>query len=490
MNTAHTSAPLRQSRLLGWLCVSLVLLAGCPTVIPDNEEGTSHPSTQGVSLRLAVVDDPALADAIRQLQGEWNAQTGSELSVEPMSRDALQAAQALEADAVILPSAEVGPLAAKKLIAKLPESLASNENPMWTDLFSQLRVCETTWANEPVAVPLGSPVLTVYYRADLLEKLGRKPPQTWAAYQELSELLADRKNLGPLAPPEDKPWSGSRAPLGPGWAGQLLLARAAAYVSHRAFESTLFQIDTLEPLIDGPPFVRALEELVTNAAQGPRQQLTEDPTAVRKAFWAGQCGLALSWPTAADKDLPNAAKIEVGFAELPGSPDVFNVADQRWEKRRDDEEPQVPLLAIAGCMGVVSAKAARPDAAYQLLFWLSTDRWGRQICSATPATTLFRTSQRESPQFWVEKQVPAAAAVSYASLTERALSRPQRLVSLRIPGRAAYLAALDAAVHQAIRGEKPPEEALREAAARWRENTAHHGLAAQKAAYWQSLGLD
>lgn len=478
------------SRRLGVLCAVLVLLAGCPTVTPEDEEQMRELPGQGVRLRLAVVDDPALATAIEQLQGEWNAQTGAELVVEPMSLDSLRAANSLEADAVILPSAEVGPLAVKKLIAKIPESLASSDNPMWTDLFSQLRVRETAWGKEPVAVPFGSPVLTVYYRADLLEELGRKPPKTWAQYQELSALLADRKNLGPLAPAEGEPWSGTRAPLGPGWAGQMLLARAAAYVSHRSIESTLFSIDTMQPLVDGPPFVRALDELVADAALGSRDQLDHDPAAVRKAFWAGQCGLAITWPTAADKDLAEAAKIEVGFAELPGSPDVFNVGTGNWEKRRDDEESQVPLLAVAGRMGVVSTKAARPDVAYQLLFWLSTDRWGRQVCSATPATTLFRTSQLESPQFWVEKQASASAAAGYAAVVEQALSRPQRLVSPRLPGRADYLAALDTAVQKAVRGEKTSADALREAAARWREITNQHGLDAQRSAYWQSLGLD
>jgi multiple sugar transport system substrate-binding protein len=467
----------------------LLLMAGCPTVTPEDEEPAANLSSKGVKLRLAVVDDPALAAAVTQLQGEWNAQTGAEFTVEPMSLKEFQAAKALEADAIVLPSADVGPLAVKKQIAKLPESLVASNSPMWTEIFSQLRVRETAWGSAPVAVPFGSPVLTVYYRADLLEKLGRKPPATWAEFQELSQQLADRTKLGDAARPDGSAWSGSLAPLGPGWAGQVLLARAAAYVTHRSFESTLFQIDTMEPLVDGEPFVRALTELVA-AAGSSSEQLTYDPAAVRKAFWEGKCGMALTWPTAADKGVPEEAKIEVGFAELPGSPDVYNVANRAWEKRREDEDRQVPLVGVAGRMGVVSSKASRPDVAYQLLFWLSTDRWGRQVCSSTPATTMFRASQLESPQYWVEKPVSAAAAGQYATQTQRALCRTQRLESPRLPGRADYLAALDTAVQQAVRGEKKPDEALREAARRWREITNQLGKEAQKAAYWQSVGIE
>ena len=35
----------------------------------------------GVKLRLVVVDDPAIATAVRGLRDEWNAQTGAEVEV-------------------------------------------------------------------------------------------------------------------------------------------------------------------------------------------------------------------------------------------------------------------------------------------------------------------------------------------------------------------------------------------------------------------------
>jgi len=70
------------------------------------------------------------------------------------------------------------------------------------------------------------------------------------------------------------------------------------------------------------------------------------------------------------------------------------------------------------------------------------------------------------------------------------LSRQQRLFAVRIPGRGEYAAALDEAVHQAVRGEKTPEEALREAAARWDEITERLGRRQQAEAYYRSLGLE
>ena len=92
---------------------------------------------------------------------------------------------------------------------------------------------------------------------------------------------------------------GTVEPLARGWAGLVLLARAAAYAKERDNYTTLFDEKTLEPAIAGPPFVRALEELVAAAKLGPAEQLDFDPAAARAEFWKGSAAMAVSWPTGA-----------------------------------------------------------------------------------------------------------------------------------------------------------------------------------------------
>jgi len=305
-------------------------------------------------------------------------------------------------------------------------------------------------------------------------------------------------------------WCGTIEPLAPGWAGLVLLARAAPYAKHRDNFSALFDIETMEPLVSGPPFVQALEDLVAAAKLGPRDPLRFDPASARAAFWNGQCGMALTWPTAAEergfeRELAASAasknskstkipakldpSIRVGFAELPGSRRVFNLANHLWDQRADDEDTRVPLLAIAGRLGVVGKKSANADATFQLLLWLSGSQMSPQVSAASPATTLFRQSNLKSPGQWVEKPVPATAAVQYADATEAALRHEQWLGALRLPGRAEYLTALDDAVAAAVRGDKTPLDALLEADAKWQQITERLGLKRQKAAYRHSLGL-
>ncbi len=484
---------------LSTLFCLLLLLAGCPKSDSDSKNKPAARPLAGVTIRLAVVDDPALTAAVVRVKGEWNAQTGSEFEVIETTEKKLLQAERLPADGVLCPAYLLGVLAERKQIAPVPRKIL--HSPEWAGVFSLLKLREAVWGDQAIAVPFGSPVFCCYYRADLLEKLGRRPPKTWEEYKALAKLLA-AKRAGRAA------WCGTIEPLAPGWAGDVLLARAAAYAKHRDNFSTLFDIETMEPLVAGPPFVQALEDLVAAAKFGPSDPLKYDPAAARAAFWNGQCGMALTWPTAAkgrgergegrgqtalvdrSDSRSSLSPLRVGFVELPGSRRVFNLTNHRWDERADDEDARVPLLTISGRLGVVDKKSDRADAAFQLLLWLSGSDMSPQVSAASGATTLFRQSNLKSPGAWVEKPVPAPAAVQYADATEAALQHEQWLGALRMPGRAEYLAVLDDAVAAAVRGEKTPLDALLEADAKWQKITERLGLGRQKAAYRHSLGLE
>ena len=473
--------------MLGGLAVVAIALVGCTPKSETRAPG-SHPPTGG-KLKLAIVDDPALVGAIGKLRGEWRGQTGGDFEVVPVSTAALSAGKPLPWDAAICPSSQIGGLAEANRILPLPKELVDGRQTGWGEIFSLLRVREAAWDNRAMAVPFGSAIFVCYYRPDLLESVGRGPPRTWEEYQELASLLAERRAKMPAG------WHAAVEPLGKDWAAVMLLCRVAAYAAHRENDSTLFHIETMQPLIDRPPFVRALKELIAASALGPAEATRYDPAAVRRAFWEGKCGLAITWPTAAvdkkaEPKTDAAGPLPVGFAEVPGSSQSYSFPDKTWEPRAEDEEPHVPLLAFAGRLGVVSRESKSPDAAFQLLVWLSQDRWSELVSPVTAATTLFRGSHLKKPQLWVESQVPGSAAAQYGSLVEKVLSRSQRLLVPRIPGQAEYLAALDEAVREAVGGHRDPEAALSRAAERWQQITDRLGRSAQKRAYWRSLGLD
>ncbi len=78
------------------------------------------------------------------------------------------------------------------------------------------------------------------------------------------------------------------------------------------------------------------------------------------------------------------------------------------------------------------------------------------------------------------------AAQEYAEVTQQTLGGQESISAIVLPGRDEYLAALDQAVHAAVKGEAQPADALIQCASAWREITARLGVDRQRTAYSKS----
>jgi ABC-type glycerol-3-phosphate transport system substrate-binding protein len=172
---------------------------------------------------------------------------------------------------------------------------------------------------------------------------------------------------------------------------------------------------------------------------------------------------------------------------LPGSKQAYRFATKSWEERGPEEEIHVPLLGVAGRMAAVSSSTADQKRAQGFVIWLSSREASDAVGPKSAATTLFRTSQVAAAGPWTGG-LEAAGARQYAEVLSNTLGLPRALGGVMLPGRLDYLAALDRAVQQAVRGEKQPAEALGEAAAKWRETTEKLGIETQRKANARSLG--
>jgi ABC-type glycerol-3-phosphate transport system substrate-binding protein len=439
-----------------------------------------------------VIDDPEFAAVI---QREWQARSESELRVSDQTATDLAADGALRsgADVVIFPPCWLGELVERDLIVPVPKLLLDSDQFARMDVFALVRQHELTWGNETYGVAFGSPQFVLLYRADLLEKLQKTPPATWGEYRQLAETLAESTELAETESVETGGWCGAAEPLAPGWAGKVLLARAAPYARHRSLYSTLFDFRTMEPLINRAPFVRALEELVAVAKLGPPDALELTPAAAAARVFEGRAGMALAWParrSPAAIDDEQAQRFHVGFAALPGSIESYHFGEDRWEMRRDDDHPQVPLLGIDGRVGAIVRGTSNRRGAINLLGSLAGKQWSPEISPHSRHTTLFRHSQVPQAANWLGDGVSAEGTRQYAELLEEIQQRPSWLVSVRIPGQHEYVTALDQAVRDAVQGKQTPQESLDRAATEWRRITESRGVEAQKQAYHRSLGLE
>jgi hypothetical protein len=97
---------------------------------------------------------------------------------------------------------------------------------------------------------------------------------------------------------------------------------------------------------------------------------------------------------------------------------------------------------------------------------------------------VFRAAQVPQADRWAAS--PSAGA-AYATAAAESLAAKEVVYALRIPGRAEYLAALDAAVRSAVKQQATPQAALRQTADAWRAITTRLGVDAQRRASERSM---
>jgi ABC-type glycerol-3-phosphate transport system substrate-binding protein len=145
-----------------WLGCVLAISAGCPKPPPP---ARSSNATQETPLRVMVVDDPPLAAALSR---EWLAHTETKVELVEVTAEKAAAASQLPVDVVIYPPALLGQFATADLLLPLDESALSDPAYARDEILPVLKSLETTWGRRTLAVPLGSPQLVLWYRADLL----------------------------------------------------------------------------------------------------------------------------------------------------------------------------------------------------------------------------------------------------------------------------------------------------------------------------------
>src|SRR3954463_8667572 len=90
--------------------VSAVLLSGCPRGEQAKPQAAGETPRASVALRVLVVNEPGVAEAINRLRGEWAERSGGELSATQRQWKYVAAESSIDADAIIFPSRYLGEL--------------------------------------------------------------------------------------------------------------------------------------------------------------------------------------------------------------------------------------------------------------------------------------------------------------------------------------------------------------------------------------------
>jgi multiple sugar transport system substrate-binding protein len=450
-----------------------------------------------VALRVLVVNDLPLSEAIGRLKGEWAERFDGSLTVDVKAWADLADAKSLDADLIVFPTRYLGELCTRGWLRPVRAGVLEGKSLDVDDIFPLARRELVTWGGYVMALPLGVDVPVMSYRTDFYTG-STKLPDTWSSY--LKPLVEDRgkweRATEPYArvPLTWEPWRS--------WGGVMLLARAAAYGIRPDDRSLLFDATTMKPRITEPPFVRALDELqqlATDEALLQREPSTEverkaiDPRMASCATAKGEPHrLAIGLPPAGHRQFTEEhvqpifpGSDRIGWTQLPGADEVYHASSKDWEKQAKPH--RVPVLGVGDRLVAVTASSKNAASAFKLLGWLASAEISTQLAAVGDRTMPVRGSLASSAA-WYDPTVNASERADLAKVLQASLSHEEYFIVPRIPGVDEYMLALDEAVEDVIFEKAEPAAALEKAAKHWELVTERLGRDAQRNAYLKHLG--
>jgi multiple sugar transport system substrate-binding protein len=352
--------------------------------------------------------------------------------------------------------------------------------------------------NKIYAIPLDGDFHMVYYRTDVLEKLGMEPPKTWDDYLAIAKAANGMDMNGDGEGDYGSCIAKARAQQSYWW----ILSIAAPYLQAQGTsQGIFFDTDTMAPLTDNEGFIRALEIYKETTQYGPADELSIGVGDTRGLWTAGRCALTLDWGDVGSLAVSEGSQVNglTGAVITPGSTSVVDRAtgklvpcDETTCPYAVDGVNYAPFASFGGWSGGVSSQIdpKLKEVAYAYLSFVSQPAQSNvDVTIGATGFNPYRTSQFESLDAWTEHGFTEDAAKVYLGAIEASLNNPNMVLDIRVPQNQRYeQVILDEVVSRYLAGELTAEEAAKEIAARWDEVTDELGRDAQKEAYIATLG--
>ncbi len=290
------------------LFVVAVLVAGCGLTGPSREANDSPSMASSGPITLATGRD--LTGYMQPLVDKWNAAHPSErvtLLELPEAADDQHAqmvtnlqAKSDRYDVLNMDVVSTAEFADNGWIIPLDR----RQFPL--DQFLKPVVATAVYGGRLYGVPYTSNAGVLYYRKDILDKAGKRPPKTWSELRNLARTVAPKYGLE-------------------GYAGQFLTYEGLTVNFAEAVQSAggaILTEDGTKVAVDSPQARQGLQFLVQGFREGwiPRQALTYKEEESRREFQDGKLLFLRNWPYVYGLADRSDSKIrgKFGVTVLPG----------------------------------------------------------------------------------------------------------------------------------------------------------------------------
>ncbi|MCF8083733.1 MAG: extracellular solute-binding protein [Deltaproteobacteria bacterium] len=356
-----------------------------------------------------------------------------------------------------------------------------------------------TWGDVMVQFPVDGDRHYLKYRTDVFDnpKMQEKykkdtgkelrVPTTWEEYNEVALYFTGWDWDGDGEPNYGTAEVAKRDDL----MFSAFISRAAPYAKNPHVKGGFFfDLETMEPLINTPGWVRGLELFVEAQKAFPPGGNNFGLGDEIFSFGGGQTLMSYSWDDAfiqaMQKDSPIRNK--VAAAPLPGAAKVWNRKAGKWEEF--DPPNRAPYITW-GWTSAVSKMSKNKDMAFDYLCFFSNQaNTLHDLQIGRFGVNPYRRTHFD-PNFWIEKLGwDKNTATTYVETLSGMDDSKNRVFDLRVPGVGQFMSSLAAGVSKALAGQETPQKALDGVAEEWRQTVDRIGKDRVRAAYANVVALE
>ena len=160
----------------------------------------------------------------------------------------------------------------------------------WDDIGAFFRDFSATYNGKVYTIPLDGDFQMVYYRTDLLDQAGLKPPKTWDDYIAIAKAFQG-KDLNGDGKPDYGSCIAKKRNAQSYW---MITSVAGNFIQTQGTsQGAFFDTETMKPLVNNDAFKEALKVYVETTKYGPPDEINLDVGDTRGLFTTGRCALTL-----------------------------------------------------------------------------------------------------------------------------------------------------------------------------------------------------
>jgi multiple sugar transport system substrate-binding protein len=460
----------------------------------------------GVTVNILTQTGPAIAEPMQRRAPEFEKLTGAKVNVitvpfsdiyQKVLTDWASGTNSIDA-AVFAPQWMVD-YAGAGYLEDLTDRIAADKDLKEDDVAGFFRDFSQKYGGKTYMMTFDGDFHMIYYRTDVLEKAGKKPPKTWDDYIDIAKTVHGQ-DYNADGTPDYGSCIGKKRNAQGYW---FITSVAGGFIQTKGTsEGAFFDTKDMKPLIDNEGFRKALEIYKETSKYGPPDELNLDVSDTRTLFVTGRCALSMDWgdigSMAAD---PSMSKVQnkVGAAILLGTDKVVDRAtgklvqcDATTCPHAKDGLNHAPFAAFGGWGGGINAKAnpKTKDAAYAFFSYLSQPAQSNvDVTKGATGFNPYRMSQLSDMSLWEKAGMSKEAAENYLGAIRASLDSPNMILDLRIPQNQRYQqVVLDTAVARYLAGELDVDQTVAAIVEGWNEVNEELGTDAQLAAYKATIG--